>query len=128
MKTSPKAKITTVDDYIDAQPQPAKSLLEKVRKTIKTAAPEAEEVISYSMPAFKQNGMLVWYAGFKNHIGFYPRVSGIENFKKELSSYKMAKGSVQFPIDEALPLDLIRKIVMYRLKENIQNYKDKRDK
>jgi len=128
MKTSPKVKITTVDDYIDAQPQPARSLLEKVRKTIKTAAPEAEEVISYSMPAFKQNGMLVWYAGFKNHIGFYPRASGIEKFKKELSVYKMAKGSVQFPIDEDLPLDLIRKIVTYRLKENIQNYKDKRDK
>ena len=89
-----------------------------MRATIKKAAPKAEEVISYSMPAFKLNGMLCWYAAFKNHIGFYPRVSGIETFKKDIEKYKWAKGSVQFPMDKPLPLALVTKIVKFRVKEN----------
>ena len=96
-----------------------------MRAAIKKAAPGAEEVISYNMPAFRQQGMLVWYAAFEKHIGFYPRASGIEAFKKELSAYKWAKGSVQFPIDEPLPLTLVNKIVKYRVKENMKDSKKK---
>lgn len=113
------AKLKSVDDYIDALPQPAKKLMQQMRATIKKAAPKAEEVISYSMPAFKLNGMLVWYAAFKTHIGFYPRVSGIETFKKDIEKYKWAKGSVQFPMDKPLPLALVTKIVKFRVKENM---------
>ncbi|MBO0888897.1 DUF1801 domain-containing protein [Candidatus Bathyarchaeota archaeon] len=88
-----------------------------MRSTIRKAAPKATEVISYGMPAFKQERILVWFAGFKHHIGLYPGVSGIESFKKELSGYKSAKGSVQFPIDKPLPLALVARIVKFRLRE-----------
>ena len=101
-------------------------LLEQVRETIKRAAPQAEELISYGMPAFKMNGMLVWYGAHSKHIGFYPRPSGIEAFKKELSVYKQAKGSVQFPFDKPLPLELITKIVKFRVTENQQKAKSKK--
>ena len=111
-------KYKTVQDYLSAQQAPAKTLLQQMRSTIKEAAPEAEEVISYNMPALKLNGMLVWYAAFKNHIGFYPRPSGLEAFKKEISVYKSTKGAVQFPMDQPLPLALVTKIVKYRVKEN----------
>jgi uncharacterized protein YdhG (YjbR/CyaY superfamily) len=114
-----------VDMYISAQPENARVKLEELRQTIRKAAPDAEELISYSMPAFKQNGMLVYYASFKNHIGFYPAPSGIEVFKKELSGYKVAKGSVQFPIDKKLPAGLITKIVKFRVKENLDKAKKK---
>ena len=117
MKTT-GIKFSTVDEYLSAFPAGTKKILQQVRKTIKQAAPGAEEVISYNMPAFKLNGMLVFFAGYENHIGFYPTPSGIEAFKKELSDYKQAKGSVQFPLDEPMPLDLITKIVKYRVKEN----------
>ena len=109
MKTT-GIKFKTVDEYLSAFPADAKKILQQVRKTIKQAAPGAEEVISYKMPAFKLNGMLVFFAGYENHVGFYPTPSGIEAFKKELSKYKSAKGSVQFPTDEPMPLDLITKI------------------
>ena len=88
--------------------------------TIREAAPEAREAISYRMPTFKLNGNLVHFAAFKNHIGFYPTPSGIEQFKKELSLYKWAKGSVQFPLDKPIPFDLVKKIVIFRVKENLQ--------
>ena len=109
------------DEYIAGFPKEIQNLLEQVRATIKKAAPKAEEVISYGMPGFKLNGMLVWFAGYTKHIGFYPKASGIESFKKELSIYKGAKGSVQFPIDKPLPLGLITKIVKFRVRENLQN-------
>jgi uncharacterized protein YdhG (YjbR/CyaY superfamily) len=112
--TAPK----NMDDYIRQFPEKQQAALEQIRKTIKAAAPDAEEVISYQMPAYKQNGMLVYFAGYENHIGFYPTPSGIEAFKKELAVYKGAKGSVQFPIDKLLPLGLIKKIVQFRVKEN----------
>ena len=86
--------------------------------TIRKAAPDAEEVISYQMPAYKCQGMLVYFAGYKNHIGFYPGAAGVAAFKEELSVYKNAKGSVQFPIDKLLPLKLIAEIVTFRVKEN----------
>ena len=89
-----------------------------MRQTIRRAAPEAEEAIAYQMPTFRLNGKnLVHFAAFKNHIGFYPTPSGIEAFKKELSSYKGAKGSVQFPLNKPIPYDLVKKIVMFRVKE-----------
>jgi uncharacterized protein YdhG (YjbR/CyaY superfamily) len=95
--------------------------LNELRQTIREAAPQAEETISYQMPTFRLNGNLVHFAAFKNHIGFYPTPTGIEAFQKELSSYKGAKGSVQFPIDQPLPLSLIRRIVEYRVRENLKH-------
>src|SRR5690349_8273040 len=111
-------KYKTVTEYFSAQSKDAKAKLQELRSTILKAAPGAEEVISYNIPAVKLNGLLVWYAAFKSHIGFYPRGSGIEAFKKELSKYKFAKGSVQFPLDKPLPLTLVTKIVKFRVKEN----------
>ena len=90
-----------------------------MRKTIKAAAPQAEEAMSYGMPTFKLNGNLVHFAGYTNHIGFYPAPSGISAFKKELSKYKQAKGSVQFPIDDPIPFNTVTKIVKFRVKENL---------
>jgi len=89
-----------------------------LRATIKKAAPKAEEVISYGMPAYKQNGMLVYFAAYAKHIGFYPSSSGISAFKKEISVFKWSKGAVQFPLDKALPSSLITKIVKFRVKFN----------
>ncbi len=107
-----KKQFRTIDEYIKTFPNDVQSILEKMRQTIKKAAPEAVETISYQMPTFKLNGKnLVHFAAFKNHIGFYPIPSGIEAFKKELSSYKQGKGSVQFPIDKPIPYDLVEKIV-----------------
>jgi uncharacterized protein YdhG (YjbR/CyaY superfamily) len=107
-----------VDEYILRFPVSTQLLLEDVRRTIKNAAPEAKEVISYSMPGYKLNGMLVWFAGYSKHIGFYPGVNGISFFKKEIAMYKSAKGSVQFPISQPLPLRLIEEITKLRVAEN----------
>ncbi len=108
----------TIDDYIAQSPAEMRERLETLRRTIHEVAPEAEEAISYQMPAFKLNGNLVYFAAFQNHIGFYPIPTGIEKFKKELSVFKQGRGSVQFPNDQPLPLALIRKIVAFRVKEN----------
>jgi uncharacterized protein YdhG (YjbR/CyaY superfamily) len=94
-----------------------------MRQTIRKAAPEAIEAISYQMPAFKLNGNLVYFAAFKNHIGFYPTPSGIESFTEELSPYAKGKGSVQFPLDKPIPYDLVEKIVLFRVKENLAKKK-----
>ena len=107
-----------IDDYVGRFPKEVQQLLEKMRFTIKKAAPRAEETISYGIPAFTLNGRLVWFAAFKKHIGFYPGSSAVIAFKKELSAYKGAKGSVQFPFDEPLPLALVSRIVKFRVKEN----------
>jgi len=113
------AQFKTIDEYIKASPKDVQSILQRLRLTIQKAAPEAVETISYQMPTFKLNGKgLVYFAAFKNHIGFYPIPSGIEAFKKELSRYKQGKGSVQFPIEKPIPYDLVRKIVVFRAKEN----------
>jgi len=111
-------KFQNVDEYIATFPAKTKGYLKEMRTTIKNLAPAAEEVISYNMPAFKLNGMLVWYAGFKEHIGFYPKPKAIELFKKELSEYKMSKGAIQFPLSQPLPLTLITKLVKLRIKED----------
>lgn len=110
--------IKTVSGYVNSFPLDTQKILTKIRETIKKAAPNAEECIAYRMPAYKLNGKpLVYFAAFKNHIGFYPTPQGIKSFNKELSEYKHAKGSVQFPIDEPIPLDLIKKIVKFRAQE-----------
>lgn len=122
-------KANTIDEYIAAFPKEVRQILEQVRATIKKAAPEAEETISYAIPTFKlNNSYLVYFAGFKNHVGFYPAPVGMETFKKELSVYKQGKGSVQFPLDKPMPLSLITKIVKFRIKENTEKNKLKKKK
>lgn len=113
-----KDSIATVDDYIAGFPSPVKKILSAMRKTIKSAAPNAEELISYQMPAYKYKGVLVYFAAFEKHIGFYATPTGHSAFKKELSQYKTGKGSVQFPLTEPLPLELVKRIVQFRVKEN----------
>jgi len=116
----------TIDEYINTFPKDVRNILNELRQTIKEAAPEAEETINYQIPTFTLHGNLVHFAAFKNHIGFYPTPTGMEAFKKELSPYKGAKGSVQFPIDQPLPLPLIRRIVEYRVKENLERKQKKK--
>ena len=115
----PKKNFTSMDEYIATFPKNVQSILQEVRKAIKEAAPQAEETISYQMPAFKQKGVLVWFAAFKNHIGFFPKVSAIEAFKEKLSVYQTSKGTIQFQINEPIPFDLIKEIVKFRVKENL---------
>jgi uncharacterized protein YdhG (YjbR/CyaY superfamily) len=110
----------TIDEYISGYPDDVQEILEKIRMTIRKAAPEAQETIKYGIPTFTLNGNLVHFAAFKNHIGFYPTPSGIEKFRKELSVYEGAKGSVQFPLDKPMPLSLISKLVKFRVKENME--------
>ncbi len=112
------AKPATIDDYIAGFPKDVQSILQKIRATVRKAAPEAEEAIKYDIPTFVLHGNLVHFAAYKNHIGFYPAPSGTEKFKKELSPYRSGKGSVQFPLDEPMPYDLITKIVQFRVKES----------
>lgn len=113
---------TTVDEYIDAAPKVAQSYLKQMRKAIKSSAPKADESVSYGMAAYKYLGKpLVYFAGYEQHIGFYATPTGHEAFKKDLSVYKTGKGSVQFPLDEQLPLKLIERIVKFRVKENEAN-------
>lgn len=114
-----------IDAYISKQEESVKPILEKLRSAIKEIVPDAEEVISYNMPAFRYHGMLVYFAAYKNHIGFYSLPSGHNAFKKELVSYKQGKGSVQFPLDTPLPFALIKKMVKFRAKENIEKQKNK---
>lgn len=111
---------SSIDEYIAMFPKDTQKILEELRATIRAAVPDAKEKISYQMPTFDLKGNLVHFAAHKNHIGFYPQPSGIQAFKKELSIYKGAKGSVQFPIDEPLPLELISKIVKFRVAENLK--------
>lgn len=111
---------TTIDEYIAGFPPEIQQILVKIRSVVHEAAPQATEKISYQMPTFFLNGNLVHFAAFKNHIGFYPVPSGIEAFKEELSAYKGAKGSVQFPYKQPIPYDLIRRIVLFRVEENLK--------
>jgi Uncharacterized conserved protein len=119
-------KFKTVDQYLSAFPSNTKVLLKKMRETVKEVAPQAEELISYNMPAFRWNGMLVWYAAFKQHIGFYPTPSAIKTFAQELRQYKTSKGAIQFPIDEPIPTNLVKKIVKLRMKQNLEKAKTKK--
>jgi uncharacterized protein YdhG (YjbR/CyaY superfamily) len=110
----------TIDEYIATFPENVQKILQELRAVIKASAPDATEKISYQMPTFFLHGNLVHFAAFKKHIGFYPAPRGIEAFQQELSMYKGAKGSVQFPIDKPLPLELISRIVKFRVAENLK--------
>ena len=119
---------STMDMYIAGFPEEVQKLLQIIRSTIKNAAPEAEETIKYGIPTFTFHGNLVHFGGFKNHIGFYPAPSGIIAFQEELSVYKRAKGSLQFPLDQPMPLSLITKIVKFRMDENLNKSSSKKKK
>jgi uncharacterized protein YdhG (YjbR/CyaY superfamily) len=116
--TIPPAK--TVDEYIQRYPATVQPVLQKIRKTIKKTAPAAKEVISYNIPGYMYHGVLIYFAAFKNHISVYPAPRDSAAFKKELSVYKGGKGTVQFPIGEPVPFDLITRITQFRLKDNEQ--------
>ncbi len=123
-----KAGFTSIDEYISIFPKDIQEVLKKLRATIKKAAPNAKETINYQIPTLTLNGNLVHFAAFKNHIGFYPTPTGMENFKAELSVYEGAKGSVKFPLDKPIPYELISKIVAFRVKENLERAKAKEKK
>lgn len=116
---------TNIDEYMAGFPNEVREILEKIRMTIREVAPDADETIKYGIPTFTLKGNLVHFAAYKKHIGFYPTPSGIEEFKIELSAYEGAKGSVKFPIDKTIPYELIRKIVAFRVKENLERAKAK---
>ena len=118
----------SIDEYIAAFPENVQEKLQLIRKTIKEAAPEAEEAISYQMPTFKYKGNLVYFAAYKNHIGFDPAPRENEAFREELSAYKGAKGTLQIPLDEPVPYDLISRITKFRAAENLQRAASKRKK
>lgn len=120
---APKVKFKTVDQYISVYPKHVQTMLRELRSAIKKVAPQAEEVISYNMPAFRQDGMLVYYAGNKAHIGFYPMPSAIMAFKKELQTFVTSKGAIQFPLDKKLPVTLVKNIVKFRMLENKEKIK-----
>jgi uncharacterized protein YdhG (YjbR/CyaY superfamily) len=125
VKETREKSATTIDEYIAGFPNDIQKVLEQIRVTIKNAAPDTEEKISYAIPTFALNGNLVHFAAFKNHIGFYPAPTGADAFKSEFSGYKTGKGSVQFPLDNPMPLSLITKIVKFRVKENTEKAKAK---
>jgi uncharacterized protein YdhG (YjbR/CyaY superfamily) len=116
----------TIDEYIAGFPPDVQEILQQVRLTIRQAAPEAQETISYQMPTFTLHGNLVHFGGFKHHIGFYPVPSGIEAFREELAPYIAGKGSVRFPLDQPIPYDLISRIVEFRVTENIEKAQAKK--
>ena len=125
MKKEEKQQFLNVDDYIAKQPEQHRATLELIRQTIKKAAPKATEVISYQMPAFKFNGILVWYAAYKSHYGFYPKEKAVRVFKDKLIAYESSKGTIRFPIDKPLPLELITEIVKFCVEENLNKEKAK---
>jgi uncharacterized protein YdhG (YjbR/CyaY superfamily) len=118
VKTS-KKRFESIDEYIAKFPRNVQDILEKLRQTIQDSAPNAKETISYQMPTFKLKGNLVYFAAWKNHIGFYPTSSAIEAFKEELHEYEVTKGTIKFPLNKPIPLDLVKKMVKYRVKENL---------
>ncbi len=123
-RTSP----TSIDEYIAGFPNDVQAILKEIRSTIRAAAPKATEKISYQIPTFALDENLVHFAAYKKHIGFYPTSSGIEKFQKELAGYKSSRGAVQFPIDRPIPLDLIARMVRFRVKESLKKarIKDKK--
>ena len=123
-----KAGPNSIDEYIASFPEETQKILQELRAAIKAAAPGAQEKISYQMPAFAQKGILVYFAAWKNHIGFYPTSSGTQAFMQELSVYESSKGSIKFPLDKPLPLDLISNIVRFRVAENLKKAEEKSSK
>jgi uncharacterized protein YdhG (YjbR/CyaY superfamily) len=127
-KVKPGTIPQTVDDYLAALPDDARITLEKVRKTIKAAAPQATEVISYQMPMYKQHGMLLGFAAFKDHCSLFPGTKALEKYKDELKAYKTSKGTIRFPIGKPLPAALVKKIVKTRIAENEAAFSKKEKK
>jgi uncharacterized protein YdhG (YjbR/CyaY superfamily) len=125
MKSTEQTTFKNIDEYITHCPAEVQESLENLRMTIRAAAPQAKEAISYQMPTFKQYGNLVHFAVHKNHIGFYPAPSGIEQYKNELAPYKFSRGAVQFPLDKPIPFDLVSKIVAFRVAENFARAEEK---
>jgi len=123
-----KDSFQTIDEYIATFPEEKQALLQEMRTIIKAAAPEAVELISYQMSAFAQHGNLVYFAALKNHIRLYPTASGIATIKDELSSYESSKGAVKFPINQPLPIELISKIIQFRVGESLKKFAAKRSK
>ena len=121
-------KFKTVNEYFSALPPKTRNILKELRKSIKEAAPQAEELISYNMPAFKLHGMLVYYAAHDRHIGFYPTSSPMKVFKDQLKDYKTSKGAIQFPIEEPIPTTLVKNIVKFRVSENLEKEAKKKKK
>ncbi|MDW8353250.1 MAG: DUF1801 domain-containing protein [Bryobacterales bacterium] len=117
---------TSIDEYISTAPARVRPILAEIRRVVRAAAPEAEEVISYRMPAFKQHGILLYFAGFKNHIGLYPPVSGEPKLEEALKPYAGPKGNLKFPLDRPIPYALIRRIVKLRLAQNLARAKSAR--
>ena len=128
MNSHSREQFQNIDEYIASFPENVQHKLKELRGAIKESAPEAEEAFSYGMPSFKLNGILVWFAAYKKHIGFYPTHSGIVAFEEKLSIYKHSKGAVQFPIDGPIPLDIVREIVRFRVEENLTRDVERRKK
>ncbi len=127
-KANPGATPQTVDDYLSALPEDARATLEKIRKTIRAVAPKATEVISYQIPMYKQHGMLVGFAAFKDHCSFFPGAKPVATYKDELKGYKTSKGTIRFPIGKPLPASLVKKLVKVRIAENEEAFKKKEKK
>ena len=125
---SNKVGFISIDEYIATFPEEIQIILQELRATIKASAPDAVEKISYQMPTFALKGNLVHFAAWKNHIGFYPAPTGIQEFRRELSIYEGAKGSLKFPLEKPLPLELISRIVKFRVAENLKKAKIKKSK
>ena len=121
-------KFRTVDEYIDSLPEHSATRILQIRNAVRQVAKNAEENISYNMPAFFQNGNLVYYAAFKNHVSIFPHPAAIEEFNKELKGFETSKGTIKFPNDQKLPITLIKKIVAFRVKENLAKAKAKTKK
>lgn len=113
-----RSDFKTVDEYISTFPKEVQEILQKIRKTIHESAPEAKEKISYQIPTFVLSGNLVHFAAYQTHIGFYPGAAGVAAFSNELSAYKTSKGTIQFPLDKPIPYEVIKKITIFRVKEN----------
>ena len=122
------SKPTDIDDYISKFPDDVQAILENVRATIRRAAPEATETISYMMPAFRQHGILVYFAAWEKHIGMYPPISGNKTLEKAIARYAGPKGNLQFPLDEPIPYELIEKLVKLRVKQDSEKAAAKRKK
>lgn len=125
---SPSPPAKDIDAYIAGFPEPVQELLQKIRLTIRQAAPEAEETIKYAIPTFTLKGNLISLAAYKKHIGLYPAPAGDESFRKELSPYLAAKSTIRFPLDKPIPFDLIAKIVTFRVKEHLERGATRRSK
>ena len=121
-------KFKTIDEYIKSFPEDVQTILENIRRTIQQAAPEATETISYQIPTFKLHGNLVHFAAFKNHIGFYPTPKAIEVFNRELSAHEVSKGTIRFPLGEEIQYDLIEKITLFRVNENLKKIQKSKQK